>query len=111
MLKNFTLPRQAPQLVGGIGQGGPVDEFVAKFGNKWRKTHIEGVYFIGVDGCQFTLRCNEVAYYDFATLAEFKDLFQNNPSAAAGNAEYFFLKKENKYHALDIIDYLKTKAL
>lgn len=106
MLKNFTVNIEPPVLVGGLGQGGSMDTFAMKFGKRWLRTPIKGVFYIGVNGMQFTLRGNEVAYYDFALLTEFKKLFTDNPGAIAGNAEYFNLDEKSKYSAIDIIKFI-----
>ena len=111
MLKNFTIPATAPTLIGGIGQGGMTDRFVEKFGSKWRKTPIQGVWFIAADGCQFTLRGTDCAWYDFATVAEFKHIFDNEKAVLAGNAQYFQLSPEAKYSAIDIINFLDKQGV
>lgn len=111
MLKNFTIPAMAPTLVGGLGQGGSMDIFATKFGNTWKKTSVKGVFFIAIDGCQFTLRGDDCAWYDFETVAEFKRVFDNEKDVLAGNAQYFTLLKTSKYSAIDIMKFLKDQEI
>lgn len=110
-LLNFTAPPTAPILIGGVGQGGPVDAFVARFGTSWKRTPVKGVWFIGAPGVQFTLRGEEVAYYDYATVEEFKDAFKNRPSEVAGNAEYFNIPPTMKYSGLAVMAYIADRSL
>lgn len=110
-LKTFTVPPETPILIGGIGQGGPVDAFVARFGTTWKKTPIKGVFFIGVSGCQFTLRDDDVAWYDFATIEEFKEVFSNRPAELAGNANYFTLDPTMKYSGLSVMKYMADNEI
>lgn len=111
MLKDFTIPVMASTLVGGLGQGGSMDTFAAKFGNTWRKTSIKGVFYIAIDGCQFTLRGDDCAWYDFETVAEFKNVFDNEKDILHGNAQYFTLSKTSKYSAIDIMKFLEDQEI
>lgn len=108
-----------PGLVGGLGQGGLMDQFATEFGNRWKKTPIKGTYFIAgrSKNIQFTTRWIsprhgwEVAYYDFKDEDDFKDVFVNHKEALAGNAEYFFMDEKNKYSALDLIQYMAGRKV
>jgi len=110
-LLNFTAPPTAPILIGGVGQGGPVDAFVARFGTSWKRTHIKDVWFIGAPGVQFSLRGTEVAYYDYPSVEEFKDAFTNRPREIAGNADYFQLDPKMKSSGLSVMAYIAEQGL
>ena len=97
--------------MGGVGQGGMTAKFVAKFGTMWKRTSVKGVYYIAADGCQFTLRGDDCAWYDFATIAEFKHTFDNEKSILAANAQYFPLSSESKYSAVDIMKFLEVQGI
>lgn len=114
MLTRFTLPEMAPQLTGGIGQGGEMDEFVRRFGASWRKTPFKGVYFIacdeGPEPVQITTKCFggvwELAYYFLDSTAEFKRLFGKQGI----DAIYKRVEPGFKYPAVQIIRDLKSQA-
>lgn len=114
----FTLPDFKPELVGGLGQGGLCDEFVARFKTEvWRKTPSKGCWYIGIDGIQFTVVFSiryglDFAFYDYATVAEFQTAFENKTHVA--DAVYFQLedsKVKYKYPALRIIKFLQDREL
>ena len=110
-LKEFSIRHEPPTLIGGIGQGGQTERFVVKFGTAWKRTPIKGVYFIAADGCQFTLRGDDCAWYDFATVAKFKHAFNNEKSLLHGNAQYFPLTPVSKYSAVDIMKFLAEQGI
>jgi hypothetical protein len=91
MLKNFTVPDMPPVLVNGIGYLPEIDAFVKRFGSGWKRTPVKGVYYIGDDVVQFTLRAadNDLAAYLFDSIKEFKDVFANHKATLAANAIYY----------------------
>ena len=50
-LNNLTNASSVPPiLMGGVGGGGRADGFAVRFGTKWNKTPIKGVYAIWSEG-------------------------------------------------------------
>lgn len=117
ILKNFTLPLTAPELIGGVGQGGDTEKFVQLFGTRWKKTPKKGVWFIGTDKLQITAveagtHGLDFAFYDYDTVEEFKKDFDEGRHVF--NAQYFQLNNTGvhyKYPAIRIIAFLKEHSL
>lgn len=118
LVSNMEVPVVRPELVGGLGQGGLCDEFVARFGtDHWKKTPAKNCWYIATDGMQFTvvhsLRYElDFAFYDYDTVAEFRDAFENRTHV--GDAIYFQMNNtgvQYKYPALRIIAFLKERGL
>jgi hypothetical protein len=117
LLKEFkSAPDMGPELIGGVGQGGPTDEFVARFGTKWRRTKSAGecrCWWIGDDKHQFTcvrLRGGlDIAAYSFPSLKAFQEAFDNKEHGNEVDA-YFQTKPGDKYSAVAIMRYLHDVA-
>jgi len=121
-LKEFHIRPEPPQLCGGLGRGYWVDDFAAIFGTHWKSTPFEGVWYIGTNGCQFTIRALpptfnraylswDIAWYDFPTLTEFKELFKAQTGETAGNATYFTSNPKYKYLYLDIKEIMENNGV
>ncbi len=115
VLKNFTAPETAPILVGGIGDGGPMDDFYAT----WRmKKVIKGCWIVGKrkddgKGC-FSIQSLgsgnwDIAFYADCKVTEIWDSIKNKKILHAANASYTESDPINKYLALDLIKILKQQ--
>ena len=108
-LVDFVLPDVKPELIGGIGQGGAVDDLVKRFGNSWRKTPIKGTWCLESPGMQFTIRSYgsewDIAFYDYETVAEFRKAFESKEMHF--NAIYFQTTSGDKYTGVAILRFLK----
>ena len=87
------------------------DQFAKKFGTRWLRTPVAGVYYIGIPGHQFSICENEVAYFTFATVGEFKTAFEEADGYPVDVAGYFSLDPKNKWSYLDVVAYLRKRGI
>lgn len=72
-----------PPLIGGLGAGGLADEFAARFGATWQRTHVKGTWAVWSNSVQFTCRWLpngklDIGMYQYRTPKDFKVAFESN---------------------------------
>lgn len=107
--KKFKVSEPSPNLCGGIGQGGPMDDFHST----WRmKKVVKGCWVVGKRvedgyGCFSLQRFDnglwDIAFYAECTAAEIFESIKHGGSLHAGNAEYHTSDPRNKYLAIDLM--------
>lgn len=111
-LKSFSVSPIKPTLVGGVGQGGPIDELVRRFGDHWKKTPAIFCWCLESPGLQFTIIPLsdqwDIAAYPYETVAEFRKAFEDKTHVA--NAVYFQTIPTDKYTGLAVIRYMQQNG-
>lgn len=112
-LKSFVAGVPLFNLVGGVGQGGPMDDFHKAW--KYRQTGVR-TWLVGrrdgANGC-FSMQPMsggvwDIAWYEFegpALVMKYLDSPKDYPEIAA-NAVYFQSEPSNKYLALDLLHFM-----
>jgi hypothetical protein len=115
-LKQFTCGdvNAAPLLIGGIGQGGQTEMLVKRFGTKWKRTPVKGVWCLESPGMQFTMRSFrdglwDIAFYDYETVEEFRKAFEDKTHCY--NAIYFQTQPGDKYTGVAVIRFMESLAV
>lgn len=105
--------REAPELVGVIGENATVDAFAKRFGMRWRKTPAENCWCLTSDGMQFTIVPYgdrwDIAYYDYGTVGEFRKAFENKTHV--GSAVYFQTLEGETYTIHAVIRFIESRGL
>lgn len=102
------MSREKPELFDRIDAANPSD-LEKVFGRGWKKTPVKDVWYIGVDGCQFTIRALsdqwDIAHYTEDTVVEFRDLFLKQTI----DCLYFQIDKDLGQTGSAIVQYLDAR--
>ena len=112
--QSFTTRETKPDLVDVVGYDSEVDAFAKRIGNSWRKTPSKHCWCLAIDGMQFTVQALrnrwDIAYYDYATVAEFRKAFEEKTHGS--NAIYFQTRpEEGNVTIYAIIRFLKERGI
>ena len=108
--KTFNTGRPSlPILVGGVGQGGPADEFIKEFGSMWKRTPMKGIYVLSSNRRKLCISLREddedMCLYEDYSLDDLKEYFRQFSQLPEGL--YFSRNSKTKYPYLDILEAIK----